>query len=184
MDRGILDIAPEYLISNTQYPVDKRVSYLILDPKLKEAVTMTVKPIPEGYHTITPYLIVQGAVQLIAFLKQAFEAEEIFRMAQPDGTISHAEVRIGDSMVMMSEARGDLKPMPAMLHLYVEDVDAIYQRAVQAGATSLREPVNTFYGDRTGGVQDSSGNQWWIATHVEDVSADELAKRAADQARQ
>ena len=143
---------------------------------------MTVKPIPQGYHTITPYLVVQRAAQLIDFLKQAFEAEEILHMAQPDGTITHAEVKIGDSGVMISEASGDFKPMPAMLHLYVEDTDSVYRRALRAGATSLREPEDQFYGDRTGGVQDASGNQWWIATHIEDVSADELAKRAVDQA--
>ena len=145
---------------------------------------MTVKPIPEGYHTVTPYLVVQGVAQLIDFLKQAFEAEEIQRMTRPDGTISHAEVRIGDSVVMMGKASGDFKHMPAMLHLYVEDTDAVYRRALQAGATSLREPEDQFYGDRTGGVQDSFGNQWWIATHIEDVSADEMAKRAADRAKQ
>jgi len=143
---------------------------------------MTVQPIPEGYHTVTPYLIVQGAAQLIDFLKQAFDAEEILRMAQPDGTITHAEVKIGDSRMMMSESTGDFKPMPAMLHLYVEDMDAVYRQALQAGATPLREPEDQFYGDRTGGVQDSSGNQWWLATHIEDVSAEEMARRAADQA--
>lgn len=143
---------------------------------------MTVKPIPKGYHTITPYLVVQGAAQFIDFLKQAFGAEEILRMAQPDGTIMHAEVKIGDSGVMLGEAGGENKPMPAMLHLYVEDMDGAYRRALQAGATSLREPADQFYGDRIGGVRDSFGNQWWLATHIEDVSADELAKRAADQA--
>lgn len=143
---------------------------------------MPVKPIPEGYHTVTPYLVVQGAAQLIDFLKQAFDAEEILRMTQPDGTIMHAEVKIGNSRVMMAEAQGEFTPMPAMLHLYVEDMDAVYRRALQAGATSLREPEDQFYGDRIGGVRDSFGNQWWIATHIEDVSAEEMARRAADQA--
>ncbi len=142
---------------------------------------MTIKPIPEGYHTVTPYLVVKGAAQLIDFLQQAFDAEETQRMALPDGTISHAEVRIGDSVVMMGEAGGDFKPMPAMFHLYVEDVDAVYQRALQAGATSVRAPEDQFYGDRTGGVQDSFGNQWWIATHIEDVPAEEMARRSADR---
>jgi PhnB protein len=130
---------------------------------------MTIKPIPEGYHTVTPYLVVKGAAQLIDFLKQAFDAEEIQRMALPDGTISHAEVRIGDSVVMLGEAQGEYPSMPAMLHLYVEDVDTVYQRVLGAGATSLREPVNEFYGDRIGGVRDSFGNQWWIATHMESL---------------
>lgn len=145
---------------------------------------MTVKPIPEGYHTVTPYLVVEGAANLIDFLKQAFAAEEILRMALPDGTISHAEVRIGDSIVMMAEAQGEYPPMPTMLHLYVEDMDTVYQRALQAGATSVREPENQFYGDRTGGVQDSSGNQWFITTHIEDVSPEEMAKRAAQRVEQ
>ena len=142
---------------------------------------MTVQSIPEGYHTVTPYLVVRGVAQLIDFLKQAFAAEELVRMDQPDGTIMHAEVKIGDSRVMMGEASGDVKPMPAMLHLYVEDTDAVYQRALQVGATSLREPEDQFYGDRLGGVGDAFGNQWWLATHIEDVSPEEMARRAAAQ---
>ena len=140
---------------------------------------MTVKSIPEGYHTVTPYLVVHGVAQLIDFLKQVFAAEELSRMARPDGTIMHAEVKIGDSRVMMGEASGNFEPMPAMLHLYVEDTDTVYQRALRAGATSLREPEDQFYGDRLGGVGDAFGNQWWLATHIEDVSPEEMAKRAA-----
>ncbi|MBI1879221.1 MAG: VOC family protein [Chloroflexi bacterium] len=145
---------------------------------------MAVKPIPAGHHTITPYLVIKGAAQLIDFMKQAFAAEEIQRMALPDGSIMHAEVRIGDSMVMMGEASDQYPPMPAMLHLYVEDADAVYKRALQAGATSLREPVDEFYGDRIGGVKDSFGNQWWIATHIEDVSPAEMARREAARRQQ
>jgi uncharacterized glyoxalase superfamily protein PhnB len=129
-------------------------------------------------------LVGQGVTQLIDFLKQAFHAEEIYRMAHSDGTVTHAEIKIGDSIIMMGEAGEEHPPLPAMLHLYVDDVDAVYNRAVQAGAAALREPENQFYGDRTGGVQDSSGNQWWIATHVEDVSPEALARLAADQAKQ
>ncbi|HZA29125.1 MAG TPA: VOC family protein [Gammaproteobacteria bacterium] len=139
---------------------------------------MTVKAIPEGYHTVTPYLTVEGAAKLIDFLKQAFEAKEILCMTRPDGIIGHAEVRIGDSIVMLSEACGEWKPMPAMLHLYVEDVDVVYRHALQAGATSLREPIDQFYGDRSGGVRDLCGNHWWIATHKENLPPEELAKRA------
>ena len=138
---------------------------------------MAVKPIPEGFHTVTPYLMVQGASKLIDFLKQAFEAEEIYRQTMPDGTIMHAQFRMGDSMVMMSEASGKYEPMPTMIYLYVEDVDTVYNRALQAGATSLREPTDEFYGDRSGGVKDVSGNQWWIGTHIEDVSPEEMEKR-------
>ena len=142
---------------------------------------MAVQPIPEGYHTVTPYLIVSGVPQLIDFVKEAFGAEELVRMAQGDGTIGHAEVKIGTSRVMMGEASGNFKPMPTMLHLYVEDTDAFYQSALQAGATSIMEPVDQFYGDRMGAVQDAFGNQWWIATHVEDVPPEEIAKRASQQ---
>ena len=139
---------------------------------------MAVKPVPDGYHTVTPYLTVRGVPKLIDFLKQAFEAREIERMAQPDGTIRHAEVRIGNSVVMMSEAGGEREPMPGAIYLYVNDTDALYTRALQAGATSLMEPADQFYGDRSAGVRDPSGNHWWIATHQEDVPPEELKRRA------
>ena len=138
---------------------------------------MSVKPIPEGFHSVTPYLVVPGVARLIDFLKQAFEAQELHRTAQPDGTVMHAEVRIGDSVVMMGETMGERKPMPGCIYLYVNDTDAVYRRALQAGATSLMEPADRFYGDRNAGVQDPAGNQWWIATHQEDVSPEEMAKR-------
>jgi PhnB protein len=139
---------------------------------------MAVKPIPDGYHSVTPYLVVQGVGNLIDFLTQAFDAQEVFRMPRPDGNIAHAEVRIGDSIVMMGEAMGELKPMPSSIYLYVNDTDAVYKRALQAGATSMMEPADQFYGDRHGGVKDPVGNIWWIATHQEDVPPEELAKRA------
>lgn len=128
--------------------------------------------------SVTPYLVVQGAVRLIDFLKQAFEAQEIERLSRPDGAIGHAEARIGDSRGMMSEAGGAWQPMPCALYLYVNDVDATYKRALQAGAASTMEPMDQFYGDRSAGVRDPAGNQWWIATHKEDLSPEELAKRA------
>jgi uncharacterized glyoxalase superfamily protein PhnB len=140
---------------------------------------MAVKPIPDGYHTVTPYLVVPGVAKLITFLKQAFGAEETHPpTSRPDGAIMHAEVRIGDSRVMMGEPMGDYKPMPASLYLYVNDTDAVYKRALQAGATSIMEPANQFYGDRNAGVKDELGNFWWIGTHIEDVSPEEIAKRA------
>jgi len=142
---------------------------------------MAVKPIPEGYHTITPCVTVQGADKLIDFMKQVFAATEIERMTNPDGTIKHAEVRIGDSVMMMSESRGEWKTMPAALYLYVSDVDAVYRHALEAGATSLMEPTNTFYGNRESGVKDQFGNYWWIATHIEDVSLEEIQQRAEAQ---
>ncbi|MGH7598006.1 MAG: VOC family protein [bacterium] len=138
---------------------------------------MAVKPIPEGYHTITPCVAVQGADKLIDFLQQVFAATEIERMTNEDGTIKHAEVRIGDSVVMMSEPRGEWKPMPGAFYVYVSDADTIYKRALQAGAVSLMEPVDTFYGNRESGVKDRFGNSWWIATHKEDVSPEEMQKR-------
>lgn len=141
----------------------------------------TVKPIPDGYHTVTPYLTVPGVANLIDFLKQAFDAKEIDRHTRPDGSVQHAEVQIGDSRVMMGEPQDQWKPKPANLYLYLDDVDAAYRRAIAAGATSLQEPADQFYGDRTGGVEDASGNQWWLATHKEDVSPEEIGKRAAAQ---
>jgi len=139
---------------------------------------MPVKPVPEGYHTVTPYLSVPGVTKLIDFLNQAFGAQETERIPRPDGGIAHAEVRIGDSMVMMGEPMGEFRPMPATIYLYVPDVDATYQRALEAGAAAVMEPADQFYGDRSGGVKDPTGNIWWIATHIEDVPPGELLKRA------
>jgi uncharacterized glyoxalase superfamily protein PhnB len=139
---------------------------------------MPVESIPEGYHTVTPYLTVQGAETLLEFLQRAFDAVEQERVARADGTIGHAEVRVGDSMVMLAEARGEWKPMPSALYLYVKDTDATYRRALEAGACSLMEPADQFYGDRNAGVRDPVGNIWWIATHKEDISPEELTRRA------
>ena len=139
----------------------------------------TVNPIPEGYHAVTPYLIVRGAARLIEFLKQAFGAEEIYRSNKPDGTIGHTQMRIRDSMVELAEGNDQWKPMSCALHLYVSDTDATYRRALEAGATSLFEPADTFYGDRSGGVLDPCGNQWYIATRQEELSEEEIERRAA-----
>jgi PhnB protein len=138
---------------------------------------MAVNPVPEGYRTVTPYLVVDGATNVLDFVKQAFGAEEKFRMDGPDGKVGHAEVQIGDSIVMVGDAGAENPAMPAMIHLYVHDCDATYERALAAGATSEREPTDQFYGDRSAGVRDSAGNLWWIATHVEDVPEEEMAKR-------
>lgn len=143
---------------------------------------MAVRKIPEGYHTVTPYLIVDGAARLLDFVRDAFGAEERFRMAGDDGRVTHAEVRIGDSIIMVSDANDRHPALPAMLHLYVEDCDEMYRRALAAGAESVQEVTTQFYGDRSGGVRDSTGVTWWISTHVEDVSEDEVARRAAAQA--
>ena len=138
---------------------------------------MAVNPIPEGYRPVTPYLVVDGATTVLDFVKQAFGAEEKFRMDAPDGKVGHAEVQIGDSIVMIGDAGAENPAMPAMIHLYIDDCDATYERALAAGGTSEREPTDQFYGDRSAGVRDSAGNLWWIATHVEDVPEEEMAKR-------
>lgn len=126
-------------------------------------------PIPKGFHTVTPYLHPLKADPVISFLKHAFGAEEINRYADPKGVVQHAVVRIGDSMLEMGEAHGPYQPMPSMFYLYVPDVDAVYRQALEAGATSLHEPADQSYGDRSGGVKDAFGNQWYIATHIKDV---------------
>jgi len=140
-----------------------------------------VKPVPEGYHTVTPYLSVQGVPRLISFLQEAFHAKELERMTAADGRVGHAEVKIGDSIVMMGEPTAEAKPMPSMIYLYLEDTDAAYRRALEAGATSLRTPTDMFYGDRNAAVTDPLGNQWWIATHMEDVPPDEMQRRMKAQ---
>ncbi len=130
---------------------------------------MAVKPIREGFHTVTPYLMVREAAKLIDFVKEAFAATELFRGTGSAGGI-HAEVRIGDSMVMIGGAgTWNGEPMPAAIYLYMDDVDAVYKRALQAGAASLSEPADQPYGDRIAGVKDPFGNVWYIATHIEDV---------------
>ena len=139
---------------------------------------MAVQPIPEGYHTLTPYLSVDGAAKLIDFLQAAFGASELYRMSRPDGAVGHAELQVGDSRLMLSEAMPEWPAHPVTLYVYVTDVDTAFARAVAAGATVMNEPTDQFYGDRSGGVRDFAGNQWWIATHVEDVAPEELERRA------
>ncbi len=144
---------------------------------------MTVKAIPEGYHTITSYFAVRDAAKLVEFLKRAFDAEELERLAMPDGTVMHAVMKIGDSRVMIGHVPPDstYTLMPAMLYMYVNDADAVYRRAIQAGGKSVLEPMDQFYGDRSGAVEDSAGNQWWIATRKEDLSSEELMRRASQR---
>ena len=144
-----------------------------------------VKPIPEKFHTVTPYLVVRNAPAAIEFYKKAFGAEEVSRMPGPDGRgIMHAELKIGDSVVMIADASERAKATSAMLHVYVPNVDAVYQMALKAGGTSVMEPSDMFYGDRSGGVTDPAGNHWHIGTHVEDVSPAELKKRATEFMKQ
>jgi len=148
-------------------------------------MTTQVKPVPDGYHTLTPYLVVDGAERVINFMKEAFGAKPVIEpMTRPDGKIMHAEFKIGDSVVMISDASERAKATSAMIHVYVPNVDAVYQKALKAGAISIMEPANMFYGDRSGGVKDPAGNQWHIGTHVEDVSPADLKKRAAEFMKQ
>jgi PhnB protein len=147
----------------------------------------TVKPIPDGFHSVTPYLTVKGAAQALDFYKRAFGAKERFRMPGPDGkTLGHAEIAIGDSILMLSDefpgctnhSPQSLNGTPVLLVLYVKDVDAAFEQAVNAGA-KVKQPVeNKFYGERAGNVEDPFGHQWMLTTHIEDVSPEELKKRA------
>jgi len=142
-------------------------------------VAVSVKHIPNGYHTVTPYLTVRGAPKVIEFLKQAFGAEVSGEpIKRPDGSIMHAQVKIGDSLVMLAEEHEMAKASSSTLYLYVPDVDAVFQKAVKAGGKTVMEPMDMFYGDRSGGVKDPSGNSWFVATHKEDVAPQEMAKRA------
>ncbi len=147
---------------------------------------MSVKPIPDGYHTATPYLITQDAARAIDFYKRAFGATELMRFPGPDGKIGHAEIKIGDSPIMLADefpGMGFRCPQalggtPVSLLLYVEDVDARFNQAVQAGATVLRPLQDQFYGDRSGTVADPFGHVWTLATHKEDLAMDELRRRS------
>ena len=142
-----------------------------------------VNPIPDGYHSVTPYLTVADADLLLGFVKGAFGAQEVLAHRGPDGLIVHAEAKIGDSIVMMGRARGDMQPQTSTIYLYVPDTDAVYRAAVSAGGKSVREPADQFYGDRTAGVEDPCGNQWYVATHIEDVSPEEFERRVAAMAQ-
>jgi len=143
-----------------------------------------VKPIPQGFHTVTPYLIVDGAEKVIGFLQKAFDAELMHEMTKrPDGTVMHATLKVGNSMIMIADASEHAKASPVMLYLYVPDADATYQKAIKAGGISIMEPADQFYGDHSGGVRDPAGNSWFVGTHVEDVSAAELKKRAEEELR-
>lgn len=141
---------------------------------------MSAKPIPDGYHAITPYLLVNNVAKQIEFLQNAFGAKVIARTDTPQGTM-HAELQIHDSMLMMGQVPPDRKAMPMMLYLYVEDADKYFAQAVQAGATIVQELGDQYYGDRSGGVKDINDNQWWIATRKEDLTPDEIAKRAKEK---
>ncbi len=138
-----------------------------------------VQAIPDAYGSVTPYLVVEGAEELLSFLQNAFGATirggDVMR--GPDGRIGHAEVEIGNDIVMLADVPPDGEAMRTMLNIYVEDCDATFQKALAAGAESVREPEDQFYGDRSGGVRDKWGNQYYLSTHIEDVSAEEMERR-------
>jgi PhnB protein len=144
--------------------------------KTKKKTPKKVKPIPSGMNSVTSFLLVKDAAGLIKFMKSAFGGELTYIM-KSQGQIMHATVKIGNTTLMIADAMEPYPPMPCQLYLYVEDMDTVYKKALKAGGTSLREPITEFYGDRAGAVQDAWGNHWWIATHVEDVSDEEIKKR-------
>jgi PhnB protein len=149
-----------------------------------------VKPIPDGYHSVTPYLFVRGGARAIEFYKNAFGAIERVRMPGPDGKVGHAELQIGDSMIMLADENPQAKSPETLggsansLHLYVENVDAVVDKAVKAGAKLLRPVDDQFYGDRMGSIVDPFGQMWSVGTHVEDVSPEEMKKRMNKMASQ
>ena len=147
---------------------------------------MATKPIPDGYRTATPYLILKGAAEAIEFYKRAFGASELLRMADPNGRVGHAEIRIGDSVIMLADEHPEmghrgprsLGGSSVSIMLYLPDVDAVFERALKAGARAQRPVQNQFYGDRSGTLEDPFGHVWTIATHVEDVPPEEMKRRA------
>ena len=150
---------------------------------------MAVKSIPEGYHSVTPYLIIKGAADAIEFYKKAFGATELFRFPAPDGKIGHAEIKIGDSPIMLADEFAEmgykgpqaLGGSPVSLMIYLADVDTVFNRAVEAGASVKEAVQDKFYGDRTGTLTDPFGHVWHVSTHKEDVSMEELERRAKAQ---
>ena len=148
---------------------------------------MPVKPIPDGYHTATPYLIVKGAADAIEFYKKVFGAAELFRVPGPGGALMHAEIKIGDSIIMLADEFPEMNALspktiggsPVGLMLYLTNVDDVFHRAIAAGAKELRPLQNQFYGDRSGTVEDPFGHKWTIATHVEDLTHEEIERRMA-----
>lgn len=153
---------------------------------------MAVKPIADGYHSVTPYLIVRGAARAIEYYKQAFGATELFRMDAPGNKIGHAEIKIGDSPVMLADEhpeRGAKSPesyggSPVSLMIYVEDVDTVFTRALAAGGTEKQPLKDQFYGDRSGTLTDPFGHTWTVATHKEDVAPEEMQRRMAAAAKE
>jgi uncharacterized glyoxalase superfamily protein PhnB len=138
---------------------------------------MSVSPIPEGYSRVSPFLICNNAEAVLNFIVKTFDAQPRGTMKTPEGKIGHSEVKIGDSVIMLSDGSPDYAPSPAVLHVYVENVDETFPKALASGGTVEREVQQTFYGDRNGAVKDPGGNTWWISTRVENVSPEEMERR-------
>jgi PhnB protein len=145
---------------------------------------MAVKPIPDNYPRVIPYLIIKDVKKMQNFLKEVFDAKIIETMTLPDGSVNHGEVRIGDSVIMMGKASDDYPPKPAMIYVYVENVDVVFKKAISLGAKSIMEPADMFYGDRNGGFEDEQGMSWWVASHIKDISKVEMQKLNAERAKQ
>jgi len=145
-----------------------------------------VKPVPDGHRTVTPYLAIKNAAKALDFYQRAFGAVESYKLMMPDGRVGHAEIRLGDSLIMLADefpeyggkAPDTLGGSPVSMHLYVEDVDAFVKKAVAAGAKERKPVTDQFYGDRSGQLEDPFGHLWWVATHKEDVPPAEMQKRA------
>ena len=138
---------------------------------------MAVKPIPENYPRVSPYLIVKNVEKTMDFIQYVFDGKVLEKMKTPNGSVNHGEISIGDSVIMIGRATESHEPQNVMLYIYVDDTDAAYKRALEKGAESVMEPADQFYGDRNAGVKDKDGISWWMASHVEDISPEELQRR-------
>ena len=138
---------------------------------------MAVKPIPENYPRVSPYLIVKNVEETMDFIQSVFDGKVREKMKTPNGSVNHGEISIGDSVIMMGRATESHEPQNVMLYIYFDDTDAAYKRALEKGAESVMEPADQFYGDRNAGVKDKDGISWWMASHVEDISPEELQRR-------
>jgi PhnB protein len=145
---------------------------------------MSINYKAEGYNSVTPFFVIDDAAEFINFITSVFDAGEISKTVMPDGKIMHAEYIIGDSRIMLSSSNKEFPAVSLLNYVCVEDVDAVYRKALDTGGESLREPKDEFYGDRTCGIKDKSGNQWWIGTHIEDVSPEEMEKRMGEMMQQ
>src|SRR5436309_13216299 len=149
-----------------------------------QSVTSNANPTPQNYGTVTPYFVVDGVPRLIDFLRETFHVEERARINDKEDHVGHAEIKIGNSIVMMADSTPQYNPIPSQLYVYIDNVDEAYRRGLKAGGISEQEPTTQFYGDRTAAGKDPTGNVWWIASHIEDVSPEEMERRMKARASQ